>query len=100
MKSSAPRRSSLSPRYLAAAPELAVLAMLDRALMIAVQVLIAEHPTLAAHPAPPDHDPPSLREARRLVRAARTLRRGLARYRLAVRAALLAPDSETDNLPF
>lgn len=100
MKSVASRRSSLSPRYLAAAPELAALAMLDRALVVAVRALSAEHPTLADRHVPAQDEPHSLRQARLLVQTALTLRRALKRYRLAVRAALLAPDSETDDLPF
>jgi hypothetical protein len=41
------RRAPLAPNLLVAAPELAALALLDRALAIAERALISEHPRLA-----------------------------------------------------
>ncbi len=73
----------LELRLLAAAPELAALALLDSALTVCATALRAEHPTLD-HELRPDPEPPSLREARRLIAAAYRLRSNLARYRNAV----------------
>ena len=70
-------------RLLAAAPELASLALLDTALAICTTALLAEHPTLD-HDLRPDPEPPSLREARRLLAAVQRFRCTVARYRSAV----------------
>jgi hypothetical protein len=98
MKAAA-RLAPLAPKLLVAAPELAALALLDRALAIAERALIAEHPLLAEEPAPGSVGPPCLRQARLLLGATRPLRRALARYRLAVRRSLLPPETDHD-LPF
>ena len=74
---------SLELRLLAAAPELATLAVLDHALAVCVTTLLAEHPTLG-HELRPEPEPPSLREARRLIAATHRFRRAIARYRNAV----------------
>lgn len=95
----ATRLAPLAPKLLVAAPELAALALLDRALAIAERALIAEHPLLAEELAPGSVEPPCLKQARLLLRSTRPLRRALARYRLAVRRSLLAPESDHD-LPF
>jgi hypothetical protein len=73
----------LEPRLLAAAPELASLALLESALTVCTSALRAEHPTLD-HDLRPDPEPPSLREARRLIAAAYRLHSTVARYRNAV----------------
>ena len=73
----------LEPRLLAAAPELATLALLDSAPAVCTTALIAEHPTLGHH-LRPDPEPPSLREARRLLAAVHRSRGTVARYRKAV----------------
>ena len=73
---------------LAAAPELATLALLDSALAICATVLMAEHPTLD-HDLRPDPEPSSLREARRLIAAANRGRAAVARYRNAVIGSLV-----------
>ncbi len=77
-------------RLLAAAPELASLALLDTALAICTTALLAEHPTLD-HDLRPDPEPPSLREARRLLAAAQRFRCTVARYRSAVIDSLVPP---------
>jgi hypothetical protein len=94
----AARLRSLAPKTLAAAPELAALAMLDRALAVVISALHAEHPSLIGALQPGADDPPARRHAHRLIQTARYMRCALARYRLAVRQTLLTPDS--DDLPF
>lgn len=89
--------SPLDLRLLAAAPELATLALLDSALTVCTTALLAEHPTLN-HDLRPDPQPPSLREARRLLAAAHRFRGVVARYRSAVLDSL-AP-SRDDSDPF
>jgi hypothetical protein len=88
----------LDRRLLAAAPELAALALLDSALGICTTALLAEHPTLD-HDLRPDPEPPSLREARRLLAAAQRLRCTVARYRSAVIDSLV-PLRGHDTDPF
>jgi hypothetical protein len=78
-----PGHPSLDHRLLAAAPELATLALLETALTVCTAALLAEHPTLG-HDLRPDPEPPSLREARRLIAAAHRLLGTVARYRSAV----------------
>jgi hypothetical protein len=91
-------RCSVDLRLLAAAPELATLALLDHALAVCAASLLAEHPTLG-HDLRPDPEPPSLREARRLLAAAQRFQIAITRYRSAVLDALL-PDTDDDHLPF
>ena len=88
----------LDPRLLAAAPELATLALLDSALAVCTTALIAEHPTLD-HDLCPDPEPPSLREARRLFAAAQRLRRTVTRYKNSVIGGLV-PLRDDDTDPF
>lgn len=90
--------SRLEPRLLAAAPELALLALLDSALAICTSALIAEHPTLE-HDLRPDPEPPSLREARRLIAAAQRFRCTVDGYRNAVIDGLV-PLRDHDADPF
>jgi len=80
---------------LAAAPELATLALLETALSVCTAALLAEHPTLG-HDLRADPDPPSLREARRLIAAAHRLRRTVARYKDAVIDTLVEPHRDSD----
>lgn len=82
-------------RLLAAAPELATLALLETALSVCTAALLAEHPTLG-HDLRADPDPPSLREARRLIAAAHRLRRTVARYKDAVIDTLVEPHRDSD----
>jgi hypothetical protein len=90
---------SLELRLLAAAPELATLALLDHALAVCAITLLAEHPTLD-HDLRPEPEPPSLREARRLIAAAQRFRRAIARYRNAVLDVLVPPDTDDETSPF
>jgi hypothetical protein len=84
----------LEPRLLAAAPELATLALLDCAISVCAAALRAEHPTLD-HDLRPDPEPPSLREARRLIAAAHRLRAIVASYRSAVTDSLVSQRDDT-----
>ena len=93
------RLAPLAPKLLVAAPELAALSLLDRALAIAERALIAEHPLLQQEADPGSVEPPCLKQARLLLGSTRPLRRALARYRLAVRRSLLPPETDHD-LPF
>jgi hypothetical protein len=92
---SAPDPSPLDPRLLAAAPELATLALLDSALTVCATALLAEHPTLD-HDLRLDPEPPSLREARRLLAAAQRFRRSVVRYRNTVIDSLVPRQDDTD----
>lgn len=87
--------SPLDRRLLAAAPELATLALLDSALTLCTTALLAEHPTLD-HDLRPDPEPPSLREARRLIAAAHRFRCTIIRYRNAVLDGLVPLRDDTD----
>ena len=80
------------------APELAALTLVEGALHTALLALVAEHPTLQDFAAP--GEPPSLRRARRLIAAAATLDRALARYRCAVYDAIAPLPSFHQDLPF
>ena len=90
MPTAHPAAPCLDHRLLAAAPELATLALLETALNVCTAALLAEHPTLG-HDLRPDPEPPSLREARRLLAAAHRLIHTVARYRNAVVDSLVAP---------
>lgn len=97
MTSPLAHRDDLELRLLAAAPELATLALLDNALAVCATTVLAEHPSLR-HDLRPDPEPPSLREARRLIAATHRFHRAIARYRNAVLHVLVpTPD---DDLPF
>jgi len=85
----------LDRRLLAAAPELATLALLDTALDVCTSALLAEHPTLG-HDLRPDPEPLSLREARRLIAATLRFRRTIVRYRNAVIDSILPRRDESD----
>jgi hypothetical protein len=92
-------RRSLELHLLAAAPELATLALLDHALAVCATTLFAQHPTLA-HDLRPEPEPPSLREARRLIAATHRSRRAITRYRNAVLDVLVPPDTDDETSPF
>lgn len=98
MASAAPDPPPLDHCLLAAAPELATLALLEMALTVCTAALLAEHPTLG-HDLRPDPEPPSLREARRLIAAAQRLLGTVARYRTAVIDGLV-PLRDHDDDPF
>lgn len=85
----------LELRVIAAAPELATLALLDSALCVCATALRAEHPTLD-HDLRPDPEPPSLREARRLLAAAHRLRATLDRYRTTVIDSIAPQPDDSD----
>lgn len=85
----------LELRLLAAAPELATLALLATTLTICTNALRAEHPTLD-HDLRPDPEPTSLREARRLIAAAHRFRCNIIRYRNAVVDSLIPPPDDTE----
>jgi hypothetical protein len=87
--------SRLEPRTLAAAPELATLALLESALTVCATALRAEHPTLD-HDLRPHPEPLSLREARRLLAAAHRLLGCVDRYRSAVFDSLAPPHHDID----
>ena len=95
MASADPGHPSLDHRLLAAAPELATLALLETALTVCAAALLAEHPTLG-HDLRPDPEPPSLREARRLIAAANRLLGTVARYRDAVVDSLVKLHRDSD----
>ena len=83
-----------------AAPELAALALLDRALAVTEHALLAEHSALAGEcsSSPPAVDATPRDCARRLIANIRPLRREIAHYRRAVCDQLVV-DAE-DELPF
>jgi hypothetical protein len=94
-----PNPPRLLPQIIRAAPELAVLALLDDAARTALVALLAQHPTLADLGGP--REPPTLRRARRLAAATSALRDALDRYREGVMGDLAdVPDSPDDDLPF
>jgi len=93
-----PRRPvRLDPRALAAAPELASLAIVEAALAAALVALRVEHPTLDDLAEP--QEPPSLQRARSLVASAAVLAVSLRRYRVAVLAALRPPPAPASGAP-
>jgi hypothetical protein len=88
-----------TPEELGDAPELAVLALLDANLEIALRALVAAHPALGD----PDRPPwtlspsPSSRAAEILLASAKRLHRALETYRDAV---ALHPDTPPDHNAF
>jgi hypothetical protein len=87
--------SPLELRLLAAAPELATLALLESALTVCSTILQVEHPTLG-HDLQPDPEPPSLLEARRLLAAAHRFRCAVIRYRDTVVDSLVPLRDDSD----
>ena len=94
-----PHRQSLEPRLLAAAPELAALALLDAALTVCATALLAAHPTLG-HELRLDPAAPSLRAAGRLLASIDRLQHAVTRYRDAVLDALAPPDADRQDDTF
>ena len=89
----------LTPEAFAAAPELAVLALLDATLRVMGDALLAAQPALVGEP-PAWRVEPDLLAARRLLRHAAKLERSIVRYReLVVRRIHDAPEPD-DDLPF
>ena len=87
------------PEIIRAAPELAVIALLDDAARTALVALLAQHPTLDDLGGP--REPPTLRRARTLAATASAMRDALDRYREGVMGDLAdVPDSPDDELPF
>lgn len=95
MVSADPDSPLVERRLLRAAPELATLALLDTALTVCSSALLAEHPTLD-HDLRPDPEPPSLREARRMLAAARRFRSTITRYRNAVIDSIVPRRDDSD----
>lgn len=83
-------------RELALAREMAEAAIAEHVLRVFTVALRLEHPTLDDDA--DTGDPDTLRLAREIVALARDLRRRVARYRAAVRAAIR--DDDDDPLPF
>lgn len=99
--SSLPTDLRLTPETFVAAPELAVLALLDENLRIAALVMLAAQPALIGEP-PAWRVTPDLVAAARLLRAARTLERAIATYRRCVLETLHGEDGpdRNDDVPF
>ncbi len=89
---------NVTPLTLAAAPELAVLALLDDTLRVAGHALLAAQPALVDEP-PAWRLTPELIAARRLLRHATTLSRAVADYRRVV-LQILHDEPSDDDLPF
>lgn len=89
-----------TPRDLAAAPELAVLAALQHLLELSTFALLAMHPELESEPSylGPLDAPAVL--ADQVIRLATRLEEATARYHAAVLADLHRPDDRDDELPF
>lgn len=97
----------LAPHELEQAPELALLAVLDRALDIAAYAVLVAHPELSESEPRPYWCPPELdtHRAETLLRLADRLRRALSLYRIAVLRTLppKQPPQGTagrDDIPF
>lgn len=89
----------LGPHQLQQAPELALLAVLDRSLEITAHAVLVAHPELSDTEPPPYWRPPDLGThcAEALLRVAGGLRRALSLYRIAVLRAL--PPAEPPDAP-
>lgn len=94
----------LTPRVLAQAPELGVLAMLEEAMHLALLTLIAEHPSLENGDhwldGGPDAVAITLRLATRIVDRLQKMERLLGRYRDAVQDGLATQAMPDDDIPF
>ena len=89
----------VTPETIGAAPELAVLALLDESLRIAALSLVAAQPALVGEP-PSWRVTSELIAAARLLRDARKLERSIARYRRCVLQVLRDEPERDDDLPF
>ena len=81
---------------LEAAPELAVIILLEHALDVVREALLAEHPTLIDDFRRPEDDGPILSLANLICLRAPTLRDALRRYRRAVRLATSSTQRNDD----
>ena len=88
----------ITPETLAAAPELAVLALLEETLRITGHALLAAQPALIGEP-PPWRVSAELLAATRLLRDASRLARAVANYRRCV-LHVLRDEPDYDDLPF
>ena len=89
----------VTPVTVAAAPELAVLALLDHALDATRLALLAAQPSLIGEP-PPWRVTTELRAATRVLRATLALERAVADYRRAVFAVLHDDPGDDPDVPF
>lgn len=89
----------VTPETVAAAPELAILALLDHALDVTRLALLAAQPSLVGEP-PPWRVTAELRAATRVLRAALALERAADAYRRTVLAALRDEPSDDTDVPF
>lgn len=87
-----------SSPLLRGAPELAAVALLDHAALVAAAALLAIHPGLADAADP--GEPPTRRKARVVFAATERLRTALAQYEAAVRRDLSDVDDGAEDLPF
>jgi hypothetical protein len=89
----------ITPETLAAAPELAVLALLDETLRVTRAALLATQPALVGEP-PAWRVDVDLIAARRLLHDAAKLEQSIVRYRQCVLRALHEAPDRDDDLPF
>ena len=94
---SSPRH--ITPETLAAAPELAVLALLDETLRVTRDALVAAQPGLVGEP-PAWRVDVDLIAARRLLHEAAKLEQSIARYRRCVLRVLHDAPDRDDDPPF
>ena len=92
-------RFDITPETFAAAPELAVLALLDETLRVTRGALLAAQPALVGEP-PPWRVSLDLIAAQRLLRDAAKLERSIVRYRHHVLRVLHDAPDRDDDLPF
>jgi hypothetical protein len=89
----------ITPEAFAAAPELAVLALLAETLRVTGGALLAAQPALVGEP-PAWRVAPDLLAARRLLRDAARLERSIVRYRELVLRLIHDAPEPNDDLPF
>jgi hypothetical protein len=89
----------ITPETFAAAPEFAVLALLDETLRVTRDALLAAQPSLIGQP-PPWRVDRELVAARSLLRDAAKLERAIVHYRECVLRALRDSADRYDDLPF
>ncbi len=89
----------ITPETFAAAPELAVIALLDETLRVTRQAIVAAQPALVGEP-PAWRVDPDLISARRLLRDVTKLERSIVHYRRGVLRVLYDAAERIDDLPF
>jgi hypothetical protein len=89
----------ITPETFAAAPELAVLALLDGVLHVTRDALLAAQPSLLGEP-PAWRVDPELVAARSLLRDAAKLERAIVHYRQCLSRRLHDSADRDDDLPF